>query len=315
MRAIAVRKFKDVPSLMDLPKPAPAAGEILVHLGAASVNPFDWKIADGTLESVMPHEFPLILGVDGAGVVEAVGEGVSRFAVGDGVFGQFLHPPAGRGTYAEYVAAPELLAIAKMPRGMYSYQGAAVPTAGMTALEALDALALTKGQKLLIIGAAGGVGGFVTQLASNRGILALAASRGSANRDFLHKFGAYRHFDSSSTRFVEDVKLAYPAGVDALLDLHNVGEAFAANLPLVRSGGTVASTIRQATEAVAAPFGLKAINVNLEPRAELLEQIATDFASGRLRIPVEDRVPLAEAPQAIERSRAGGARGKVVLNI
>src|SRR5579863_2950848 len=109
MRAIAVRQLGEVPEMMDLPKPTPGPGEILVKLRAAGVNPFDWKIIDGVAEAGRPHVFPLILGVDGAGTIEAVGSEVKTFAVGDGVYGQFLHSPVGIGTYAEYVIAPETL--------------------------------------------------------------------------------------------------------------------------------------------------------------------------------------------------------------
>ncbi|MCI4367551.1 MAG: NADP-dependent oxidoreductase [Thermoplasmata archaeon] len=315
MRAIAVQKFKDIPSMMDLPKPTPGPGEILVQLGAAGVNPYDWKIVDGLLDGKMPHVFPLILGVDGAGVVEAVGAGVGRFAVGDGVYGQFFHAPVGVGTYAEYVTAPETLGIAKMPRGMYNAQAAAVPTAGMTAMDAIDRLGLTKGKSVLILGAGGGVGSFAVQLASNQGILALAASRTGRNRDLMHKLGAHRYFDSENMRFLEEVKMAYPDGVDALLDLVNVGEDFAKNLSVVRKGGVVASTKGAALDSVLAPLGLKGINVNLNPRSELLDRLASEFSSGRLRVPLEETVPLAEAPQAIERSRTGVSRGKVVIKI
>ncbi|HTT26018.1 MAG TPA: NADP-dependent oxidoreductase [Thermoplasmata archaeon] len=315
MRAVAVRKFKDTPTLMDLPKPSPGPGEILVQLGAAGINPFDWKVADGAFEGRMPHVFPLILGVDGAGVVEAIGAGVTRFAVGDGVYGQFFHAPVGIGTYAEYVVAPEHLGIAKMPRGMYSGQAAAVPTAGMTALDAIDKLALPRGKSLLILGAGGGVGSFAVQLASNSGLLALAASRTGRNRDFLHKLGAHRYFDSENMRFVEEVKMAYPDGVDAILDLVNTGDAFTKNLSTVRKGGVVVSTIGAATEEAVGPHGLKGININLQPKAELLDRLAAEFSTGRLRVPLEETVPLAEAPQAVERARTGVSHGKVVLKI
>ncbi len=315
MRAVAVAKFKAPPELLDRPKPEPGPGEILVHLAAAGVNPYDWKIGDGVLEGRWPHEFPLILGVDGAGTVEGLGPGASRFAIGDGVYGQFLHPPVGRGTYAEYVTAPETIGIAAMPRGMYSDQGAAVPTAGMTALMAIDALGLSKGQKLLIMGAGGGIGAYATQLASNVGVLTLAASRRGANRDFLQRLGAGRFFDSALGSFLEDVKIAYPDGIDAVLDTTNAGEAFQRQLPLLRSGGTAASTIGQATPAAIGGRDLKAINVNLEPRAELLERLAKEFSAGRLRIPVEDRRTLAEAPEVLELSRKGELRGKTILKI
>jgi NADPH:quinone reductase-like Zn-dependent oxidoreductase len=314
MRAIAVSKFGAAPEMMDLPKPTPGAGEILVHLGAASVNPYDWKLVNGILEGVMPHVFPLILGVDGAGVLEAVGAGVKRFAVDDSVFGQFLHAPVGIGTYAEYAVAPESLAIAQRPRGMYNDQAAAVPTAGMTALTAMDALGLAKGQSLLIIGAAGGVGSFAVQIGSDAGILTLAAARPS-HRDFLHKLGASRFLDSTASTLAEDVRIAYPEGVDALLDLAQTGDAFAATAGLVRKGGVAASTLGAATDAVVAPRGLRGININLAPKPELLDRLSAMYSTGRLRIPLEQKVLLANVPEAVDRLRGNGNRGKTAITI
>ncbi len=314
MRAVAVRKFGDIPELMDLPKPAPGPGEILVKLRAAGVNPFDWKLADGTAETSRPHVFPLILGVDGAGTIEAIGEGVTSFAVGDGVYGQFLHSPVGIGTYAEYVVAPETLGISISPRGMYDDQAAAVPTPGMTALYSLDQLGLVKGQSLLIIGASGGVGSFAVQLASNAGVIVLTAARGP-HREYLHKLGASRFYDAKSSTFVEDVRLGYPDGVDAVLDLAQRGPEFERTLTLVKPGGIAASTIGAATPEVVNPRGLRPINIGMPPSRELLDRLAKEFSTGRLRIPLDEKLPLASAPEAIARSRAGTARGKTVLTI
>lgn len=314
MRAIAVREFGATPEKMELPKPTPGTGEILVHLGAAGVNPFDWKVADGMFKGVMPHVFPLILGVDGAGTVEAVGPGVTRFALDDGVYGQFFHAPVGVGTYAEYVVAPESLAIAVRPRGMYSDQGAAVPTTGMTALNSLDELGLSARQTLLILGAAGGIGSFAVQLASNQGITTLTAARGP-QQTYLHKLGASRVYDAASATLVEDVRAGYPDGVDGLLDLANTGAAFAANLELVKRGGTVVSPRGAATPEAMAARGLRGVNIDLQPKAEYLDRISTEFVNGRLRIPVERKFPLDEAPLAVEESRQGTLRGKAVITI
>ncbi len=314
MRAIAVRHLGDPPEMMDLPKPSPGAGEILVKLRAAGVNPFDWKLSDGLAQADRPHVFPLILGVDGAGTVEAVGAGVTQFAVGDGVYGQFLHSPVGIGTYAEYVVAPEGLGISISPRGMYDDQAAAVPTPGMTALQALDSLGLSKGQSLLIVGASGGIGSFAVQLASNAGITVLTAARGP-HRDYLHKLGASRFYDAKSATFVEDVQMGYPNGVDAILDLAQRGPDFERTLALVKPGGIAASTIGAATEAVVTPRGLRPMPINLTPTRELLDRLAKDFSSGRIRIPLDEKMPLAAAPEAVAKSRAGSARGKIVLTI
>jgi len=314
MRAIAVGKLGDAPKLMNVPKPTPGEGEVLVHLGAAGINPIDWKIADGAFGGTMPHVFPLILGVDGAGTVEAVGPGVTRLHVNDGVYGQFLHPPVGIGTYAEYVVAPETLGISIRPRGMYNEQAAAVPTAGMTALQTIDELALPEGQSLLVLSAAGGVGSFAVQLASKRRITTLAASRGP-NRDYLIKLGATRFYDSAATSFRDDVRRGYPKGVDALLDLSHRGPEFLQNLSLVRPGGKVASTIGAATEEVLSPLGLIGLNIGLNPKPELLDRLSADFSAGKLRIPLEQKVTMEEVPDALAKGRQGTGRGKTVIKI
>jgi len=314
MKAVAIGKIGDVPSLMNLPKPTPGEGEVLVHLGAAGINPIDWKIADGSFADQMPHVFPLILGVDGAGTVEAVGLGVKRLAVNDAVYGQFFHPPVGIGTYAEYVVAPETLGIAIRPRGMYNELAAAVPTAGMTALQTIDQLALEERQSLLILGAGGGVGSFAVQIASKRKITTLTASRGE-NREFLTKLGASRFYDASAYAFLEDVRRGYPDGVDALLDLSHTGPEFEKNLPLVRKGGTVASTVGAATDAVLGPRGLVGLNIKLNSSTELLDRLSEQFSSGKLRIPVEEKVSLDGVPDAIANRRLGKGRGKSVIKI
>ena len=119
MKAVAVEEFGQTPRLMVLPRPVPGPDEILVRLAAGSPNPFDRAIYEGFLRG-LPHVFPLVLGTDGAGIVEAIGERVKRFAVGDAVYGIFAHEPLGKGTLAEYVAAPEDVWVTKAPGGSHS---------------------------------------------------------------------------------------------------------------------------------------------------------------------------------------------------
>jgi NADPH:quinone reductase-like Zn-dependent oxidoreductase len=177
MRAVAVRAFRGAPELVDVPPREAAEDEIRVRLQAAGVNPFDWKILDGIFDGRRPHVFPLIAGVDGAGEVESVGAQVRRFHVGDRVFGSFLHDPIGVGTYAELAPVPERNAIASLPAPVTFVEAAALPTAGMTALEAVDRLALRSGETLVIVGASGGVGSIATGLAAQRGIRVIASAR------------------------------------------------------------------------------------------------------------------------------------------
>src|ERR1700733_13216075 len=148
---------------MELPEPEPEPGEILVAIDAASINPMDWRVAQGALRHRMRHQFPLVLGFDGAGRVEATGPGVTRFRVGDRVHGQFWGETIGRGTFAELVtiaAQPLRGALERIPEGLESGLAAALPTAGMTADGALAMTGCQSGQTLLIIGATGGVGVF-----------------------------------------------------------------------------------------------------------------------------------------------------------
>ena len=314
MRAIAVAQLGASPELMDLPRPTPGPGELLVRLGAAGVNPFDAKIAEGVVLAHRPHVFPLVLGVDGAGVVEAVGPNVTRFQVGDAIYGSFLHDPVGTGTYCELATVPETNGIAPIPRGIYTVQAASVPTAGMTARQSLDELALTKGQTLLILGASGGVGSFATQLAAMEGIHVIVGARGP-NRDFLRKLGAIEFFDTATGHLVEEMKFAHPGGIDAILDVMNSGPAFDLQLPLLREGGVVASTIGAAAGPALAARKLRGLNIDMRPTQELLGRLSKEMAAGRLRTPVESQVPLAEGVSALERLRAGQGRGKIVLTI
>src|SRR5918994_380035 len=117
MRAIAEEKLGGPVALMVLPTPEVRAGEVLIHVRAAGVNPFDWKVADGVLNDEKQHRFPLILGFDAAGVVEQVGAGVTQFSEGDEVYGYFSKPVIGEGTYAEYVVVPAAI-VAKKPKAV-----------------------------------------------------------------------------------------------------------------------------------------------------------------------------------------------------
>ncbi len=314
MQAIAVRSFRAPPELIELPKPVAGPGELLVRVGAAGVNPYDAKIAEGILASVMPHRFPLVLGVDGAGTVEAVGPGVTRFASGDRVFGQFLHAPVGTGTYCEYTTVPQSNAVARIPSRTEAVEAAAIPTAGMTALHALDTLGLARGQTLLVVGASGGVGSFAVQLAASRGLRVIALTR-AASSDYVRSLGATEVVARDEPDAVERIRRSHPDGVDGLLDLASSSAAFPAYAALVRSGGIAGTTVHAAPDEAPPGAGTRTRNIDLTPSAALLDRIGTEVAAGRVRVPVRAVRPLADAPQVLTRIRGGGAEGKTVLTI
>jgi NADPH:quinone reductase-like Zn-dependent oxidoreductase len=164
--------------MVDLPVPEVQAGQVLIKVLAAGMNPMDRALADGVWQSIMPASFPMILGADVAGTVEDIGEGSSRFAVGEAVVGQLLMPPLGStGTYAEFVAVSERSTLARTPPGMSATVAASAPTAGMTGLSIVDALASLDGKTVLIVGAAGGVRSFATQFAASAGAHVIANAR------------------------------------------------------------------------------------------------------------------------------------------
>ncbi len=314
MRAIAVEAFGATPHLVEVPKPTPGPGELLVRVSYSGVNPMDWKNAAAPFRDV-PADFPLILGTDGAGVVDEVGPGVTRFAAGDRVFGQFRHAPAGHGTEAEYTVVDESTDIAKIPEGLDDIDAAALPTAGLTALRILEALDLTPGSTMLIVGATGGVGMFLTQLATQRGFSVIATARPEMV-ERMQELGAWDTVDHTSiTPLAEQVRMIVPAGVDAYVDLVNDSDTVAEIGGAVRPAGRVVSSIGQASPESLAPKGLTAVRLGASTDAPgRLDQLARLVVRGLLEAPAEVE-PLAKAPEVLDRSRTGHVHGKTVLRV
>ena len=304
MRAVTVTGFGAEPGVTDEPVPEPGRGEVLVRLTAAGLNPFDWKVVDGIIKDV---RFPLVLGTDGAGTVERVGPDVSGFEPGDPVFGQFSRAAEGRGSYAELAVASQH-AIAAAPRTVALSEAAAVPTAGMTALNLVDRVAEAGARRLLVVGATGGVGTFVTQLAAARGI-AVVATAAQAKADLMRALGAAEIVDHTAGPLADQVD----PPVDAVIDLVSDTERLRALLPVVRPGGTVLSPVFAVPDQ-GLP-GVEAANFSSAASADRLERLARESDAGHVRVVIGDTVTLAQAPEALARSRAGRARGKTVIEI
>ncbi|NUK73671.1 NADP-dependent oxidoreductase [Streptomyces lunaelactis] len=312
MRAVAVKAFRADPELIQLPKPEPGRGEVLVKVEYAALNPFDWRAADGLLEGRVPHVFPLVMGTDFAGRVDVVGPGDNRFRVGDAVFGQAGRPPVGTGTYAEYVTMPQDAAIAFVPDGLPLRTAALLPTAGMSAAQILEAAGVRAGQSLLVVGAAGGGGSYLTQLAAAGGVRVLAAVRGDEQRR-MSALGAAVTVDTTRQDLAAAVRDACPDGLDGLVDVVSADAgSFAANAALVRSGGR-ALTTRSVLDPARLPAGVEGVDFHLRASSALLDTLAAAALDGSLRAPVDAELPLEKAPDALAQSRAGGARGKTVF--
>jgi NADPH2:quinone reductase len=313
MRAVVVSEYGGSLHVEDVPRPEVSAGHVLIEVLAAGMNPMDRAIAAGGWQSRMPATFPMILGADVAGTVEQVGEGVDRFSVGDDVFGQLMIPPLGStGTYAEYVAAPENAPLAPVPDGLDPAIAAAAPTAGMSGLAIVESLEPLNGKTVLIVGAAGGVGSFVTQFAVNAGARVIANVR-AVNDERMRSYGVMETVDHTKAPLPGQVEAAHPDGIDVLVDVASDPEAFAALAALVRSGGTALTTRYIANPDTLEAEGVTAVNFAVPSSAELLERVADALASGRIVSPPLTRIALADTPAFVAAENGGAQDGKTVI--
>jgi NADPH2:quinone reductase len=316
MRAITVSEYGGPPAVTELPKPEPGPGELLIKVQAAGMNPMDRKIANGAWRERMPGTFPMVLGADVAGVVEDIGDGATRFAVGDEVFGQLLIAPLGSaGTYAEDVAAPEDAPLAPTPDGMDPAVAASLPTAGGTALGIIESFHFRQrleGKTVLIVGAGGGVGSFLTQLAANGGAYVIANVHDHA-ADRMRGYGVAEIIDHGTVSVPDAVRAKHPDGIDVLIDLASERDSFAELASLVRPGGVALTTTYVADPEALAQREVTGINYRYHATPELLERLARAVAAGRIVPPPITDLPLDEVPAALARN--GHVDGKTVITV
>ncbi|CAI1604481.1 MULTISPECIES: NADP-dependent oxidoreductase [Serratia] len=314
MKAIAVKQLGATPEQVEIAKPSLQPGQILVKMAAAGLNPVDWRIADGMLEGKLPHVFPLVIGTDGAGVIEAVADDVTGFSVNERVAGKFMFGIVGAGSYAEYAAIDQRAVLAKVPDEVSLTKAAAMPIAAGTALKLVEKLQLPAGATLLVVGATGGVGRFVIQLAKRQGLKVIATGGADAEAA-LRELGAEKVIDHHRAPVLQQVQQQYPQGIDGMIDLVSNAEAFSALLVILRKGGVALSTIWSAVPEQMQQQGLRGGNLEAQISADELEQLLQSVARGELQVPVERLVSIKQAPEMLAQSKAGGSRGKTVLNI
>jgi NADPH:quinone reductase-like Zn-dependent oxidoreductase len=266
------------------------------------------------LKDYMEHRFPLVPGIDFAGVVKGVGPGVDGFAFGDEVYGVSAKPFVGAGTFAEFALVP-VEGTAPKPESIDFEAAASVPHAGLTALAAVEAADPQPGQTVVVVGATGGVGSFVTQLAAARGatVVAVTAGAGSAQ---ARELGAAETIDYQAADVGAALRDRFPDGVDTLISTHGDVNMVAGVGAALRPGGVVVSPAMRADAAKAAlePMGLVFKGVNRLPPARLPELTAL-IDGGQLRIPPIKSYPLESASEAISAMGAGHVRGKLVITI
>ena len=312
MRAITVTEYGATPALSEVATPEPGQGQVLLKVRAAGMNPMDRVLASGDWKP-MPATFPMVLGADGAGVVEKIGEGESRFSVGDDLFGQLLLPPLGStGTYAEYVAVSEDAPLAIVPSGLDDVVAAALPTAGGAGLALVELLEPLADKTVLIVGAGGGVGSFATQFAVNAGAKVIANVR-AQDAERMRAYGAIETIDHTVVPLAQAVPQAHPDGIDALIDLVSDAAGFAALASLVRQGGTAVTAQYVADEEALKAVGITGVNFALPSSSALFERVADAVADGRIVVPPITRISLEEVPAALSSAQSRAVIGKTVI--
>ena len=307
MRALAMTGFDAAPTLTDLEVREPADGEIRVRVRAASVNGFDLAVAAGYTRDYMEHRFPLVLGKDFAGEVDVLGGDVTGYAVGDRVFGSVTKPYVGDGSFAEYVTVPTTVGLAPLPESISFTDAAALGLAGAAAHGIIDAAALQPDQTMLVVGATGGVGNQVVQLAAAAGARVIATAHTDAERDLVTRLGAQATVDHTGD-LASQVRAIAPDGVNVLA--HLAGDPGV--VELVRDGGRFLSTLLQSPDQLPSQT-VTVVPVYANPTREVLDRVSHGLAGGDTTVTVQQVFPLDQAQAALD-TFAQGTLGKVVIS-
>jgi NADPH:quinone reductase-like Zn-dependent oxidoreductase len=305
MKAIRIHQYggPEVLAQVEMQRPTPGPDEVLIKIYAASVNPIDWKMRAGHVKEFFPLTFPSTLGWDVSGIVEEAGDNVTQFKRGDEVYALVKG-----GGYAEYVVTKAPV-VAKKPRTLDHIHAAAVPVAGVTALQALFEVAqLRAGQKVLIHAAAGGVGNFAVQLAKAKGAYVIGTAS-SKNQAFLGELGVDKVVDYQKTRFEDTVR-----DVDVVLDTVG-GETLERSFKVLKKGGILVSLVQLPSQESTTKYGVRALFYGGHASSSDLAEIAKLIDDGKVKPVVETILPLAEARRAHELSETRHVRGKIVLKV
>jgi NADPH:quinone reductase len=308
MKAIAIAETGAEPALCDIPVPTPGEDEVLLRVEGSSINGFDLSVARGNLIGMMEHRFPVVLGKDVAGTVEAAGSAVRGIAVGDRMLGVVIKPYLGDGGLSEHVATPASF-LTKLPAGVSVRVAGALGLAGTAAADAVRAISVNTGEKVLVVGATGGVGAIAIQLLKSQGATVVATAATGEGRAFVAGLGAdsiVGHLGADRSE-LEDLRRS---GLDAAL--HLAGDADLA-AGLLKSGGRMASTLGFGPTA-SGRKDLAVTPIMANPTAHTLAWLVEEVAQGRLVVPVQREYELLDAPRAMK-DFASGTLGKIAIRI
>jgi len=315
MKAITFKEFgpSSVLSVSEVPRPEPQPDEVLVKAQHAGVNPVDWKIREGYLQEMLPHELPIIPGWDVAGTVEAIGKDVVGVSVGESVYAYARKPTVQAGTYAEYVALPKSF-VAKTPKNFTSAQAAAVPLAGLTAWQALhDLIKIQKDETILVTAGSGGVGSYAIQFAKLAGAKVVTTAS-AKNHSYVRELGADTAVDYTAGEVVKALEAAAPEGYDAVFDCAG-GSSLEQAWSVIRSGGRLVSIVVNPSEELAAEKSVQASFHFVRPCGDQLREITALADAKKLQPPALEVRSVKDAAAVLDENQARHVRGKVVLTI
>src|SRR5919106_5131947 len=310
MRAIMLESFESSPALREVPTPQISPNGVLVRVHASSVNPVDGAIAAGMMSAMVEHEFPVVLGRDDAGVVEQAGSDVTRYAEGEEVYGfvPAANPTVHDGTWAELIVVPEDNFVAGKPAGVELAEAGAAPLSGITALSALDALGVSEGDTVLVVGANGGVGSSFVQLAANAGATVIAPGL-PEDEEYLRELGVSEVLDRDAD-VAALVHERYPEGIEALLDLVSYApEGFDTHAEVLKDDGRGASPLSAAGE------GSERHNVGPVLSPENLQRLARLLEARTLWVPVQRIYELEQAGGGLRAPATQHTQGKWAIRV
>ncbi|HEY3060461.1 MAG TPA: NADP-dependent oxidoreductase [Chloroflexota bacterium] len=309
MRAAVFPEFGHPVSVINLPIPQPGPGEMRVHVRASSVNGFDLAVAGGYARDWFEHRFPVVLGRDFAGTIDAVGTGVTRFAVGESVFGVIVKQVLGDGGFGEYVIVADGPGIVPLSENLELATAGALGLAGTSAVLAVEAVAPKAGESVLICGAPGGVGSFAVQLAAQRGAEVVATAHRGDQEDYVRRLGATYVVDRDGD-LAAQVRAIRPEGMHAVIHLGGDGPSLAR---LLAPGGRFASLLGVGPEQLDGAAA-QATSVVAWPDSAILKRLGSDVAAGRLRVPIHATYGLENITEALA-DFADGKSGKIAIAI
>ena len=312
MKSIQISKYGgsdvvDINNEVSIPKMS--AGKVLVEVKASGVNPVDWKIREGYFQQMVPLQFPATLGTDFSGVIKELGQNVStNFNIGDEVYGQASLLSGGSGSFAE-LALTNINSIAVKPKTLNHIDASSLPLVGASTWQGLvDNIGLSKNQKILIHGGAGGIGTIAIQLAKHLGAY-VGTTVKSVDKEFVQQLGADEIIDYTTQNF-DDILHDYDAAFDTV-----GGETYKKSFKVLKNNGTIVSMLEQPDSNLMNQYGVKAIFQFTETTSERLTKLAQWIDQNNVKVNVEKTFPLSETAKALDYQKDNHPRGKVVITI